>query len=164
MVATSLCPVGRLVCSEPCTGLLSIQRSSNEHYKHTEKAKTKRQPKRSQDNGYSTKGTQISSAYSFVILAILFAAPFHRSSKWLAARCLMASRFLVFFLFGVVLARPFFPHFSPVDSKTVQRSALCRSRRELSNAYLLAKIGVDTAENEPLEVWGKIFNIIQSCP
>ena len=37
---------------------------------------------------------------------------------------------------------------------------MCRSRRELSNEYLLAKIGVDTAENEPLEVWGKIqFNI-----
>ena len=36
------------------------------------------------------------------------------------------------------------------ERKTVQRSALCRSRRELSNAYLLAKIGVDTAENEPL--------------
>ena len=55
-------------------------------------------------------------------------------------------------LFGVVLARSFFPHFSIVDSKTVQRSALCRSRRELSNEYLLAKIGVDTAENEPCEV------------
>ena len=40
-------------------------------------------------------------------------------------------------------------------AKTVQRSALCRSRRELSNAYLLAKIGVDTVENEPLEVWGE---------
>ena len=37
----------------------------------------------------------------------------------------------------------------------MQRSALCRSRRELSNEYLLAKIGVDTAENEPLEVWGE---------
>ena len=37
----------------------------------------------------------------------------------------------------------------------MQRSALCRSRRELSNAYLLAKIGVDTAEKEPLEVWGE---------
>ena len=40
-------------------------------------------------------------------------------------------------------------------------SALCRSRRELSNEYLLAKIGVDTAENEPLEIWGKystLFN------
>ena len=46
----------------------------------------------------------------------------------------------------------------------MQRSALCRSRRELSNEYLLAKIGVDTAENEPLEVWGKLFNIIHSCP
>ena len=53
---------------------------------------------------------------------------------------------------------------------------MCRSRRELSNdfffqsspfsqssfqidpnsnEYLLAKIGVDTPENEPLEVWGK---------
>ena len=32
---------------------------------------------------------------------------------------------------------------------------MCRSRREFSNAYLLAKIGVDTAENEPLEVWGE---------
>ena len=28
---------------------------------------------------------------------------------------------------------------------------------------LLSKIGVDTAENEPLEVWGKIFNIIQEA-
>ena len=27
-------------------------------------------------------------------------------------------------------------------TRTVQRSALCRSRRELSNEYLLAKIGV----------------------
>ena len=26
-----------------------------------------------------------------------------------------------------------------------------------SNEYLLAKIGVDTAENAPLEVWGKII-------
>ena len=34
---------------------------------------------------------------------------------------------------------------------------MCRSRRELSNEYLLAKIGVDTAENEPLEVWEKII-------
>ena len=39
-----------------------------------------------------------------------------------------------------------------MDSKAVQRSALCRSRRELSNEYLLAKFGVDTAENEPLHV------------
>ena len=46
----------------------------------------------------------------------------------------------------------------------MQRSALCRSRRELSNAYLLAKIGVDTAENESLEVWGKIQFIIHLPP
>ena len=49
-------------------------------------------------------------------------------------------------------------------TRTVQRSALCRSRRELSNAYLLAKIGVDTAENEPLEVWGKIQFTIHFTP
>ena len=34
----------------------------------------------------------------------------------------------------------------------MQRSALCRSRRELSNAYFLAKFGFDTAENEPCKV------------
>ena len=31
-------------------------------------------------------------------------------------------------------------------TRTVQRSAFCRSRRELSNAYVLAKFGFDTAE------------------
>ena len=31
-------------------------------------------------------------------------------------------------------------------------NALCRSRRELLNAYLLAKFGFDTAENEPSKV------------
>ena len=36
--------------------------------------------------------------------------------------------------------------------RTVQRSALCRSWRELSNAYFLAKFGFDTAENEPCKV------------
>ena len=34
----------------------------------------------------------------------------------------------------------------------MQRSVLCRSRRELSNEYLLAKIGFDTEENEPCKV------------
>ena len=32
----------------------------------------------------------------------------------------------------------------------------CRSRQELSNEYLLAKLGVDTAENEPLKVCQKL--------
>ena len=77
---------------------------------------------------------------------------------------LIGLSFSSFLPFRGCFGQALFPHFSPVDSKTVQRSALCRSRRELSNEYLLAKIGVDTAENEPLEVWGKIFNIIQSCP
>ena len=40
---------------------------------------------------------------------------------------------------------------------------MCRSRRELSNAYFFAKIGVDTAENEPLKVWRKIQFIIRSA-
>ena len=34
----------------------------------------------------------------------------------------------------------------------MQRSSLCRSRRELSNEYLFAKFGFDTAENEPCKV------------
>ena len=34
----------------------------------------------------------------------------------------------------------------------MQKSVLCRSRQELSNEYLLAKIGFDTAENEPCNV------------
>ena len=33
-----------------------------------------------------------------------------------------------------------------------------------SNEYLLANIGVDTAENEPLEVWGKIQFTIHFTP
>ena len=35
----------------------------------------------------------------------------------------------------------------------MQRSALCRSRRDLSNAYFLAKFGLDTAENKPYQVY-----------
>ena len=42
----------------------------------------------------------------------------------------------------------------------VQRSVLTRSRRELSNAYLLAKIGFDTAENVPLKRLPKNSQII----
>ena len=59
-----------------------------------------------------------------------------------------------------VLIATWFSWFWGFDFKTVQRSALCRSRRELSNECLLAKIGVYTAENEPLEVWRKIENSI----
>ena len=31
------------------------------------------------------------------------------------------------------------------------KECICRSRRELSNEYLLAKFGFDTAENEPVQ-------------
>ena len=36
--------------------------------------------------------------------------------------------------------------------------------KSFSNEYLLAKIGVDTAENEPLKVWRTIQFIIHSPP
>ena len=41
------------------------------------------------------------------------------------------------------------------DLSGAKACKFCRSRQELSNEYLLAKIGVDTAENEPLKVWRK---------
>ena len=44
------------------------------------------------------------------------------------------------------------PSFRLWIPNTVQSSALCKSRRELSNEYLLAKFGFDTAENEPSKV------------
>ena len=64
-----------------------------------------------------------------------------------------------------VLFPPSFSWFLGFDSKTVQRSALCTSRRELSNSsflntyYLLAKFGFDTSENEPCKVCP-----IERCP
>ena len=42
--------------------------------------------------------------------------------------------------------------FEKCDFGAVQRSALCRFRQELSNAYFLAKLRFDTAENEPCRV------------
>ena len=71
----------------------------------------------------------------------------------------MRSSWPVFPGLDQALFPPWFSWFLGFDSKTVQRSALCRSRRELSNAYLLAKIGVDTAENEPLEGMQRNNNI-----
>ena len=45
---------------------------------------------------------------------------------------------------------------SQVFLQIQQNSArlFCRSRKMLKNKYLDAKIGVDTAENEPSKVWG----------
>ena len=39
-----------------------------------------------------------------------------------------------------------------LDSKGAKACKACRSRQELSNDYLLARFGFDTAENEPLKV------------
>ena len=46
---------------------------------------------------------------------------------------------------------PFLLNFLELSGAKICTS--CRSRQELSNEYLLAKFGVDTAENEPLLVW-----------
>ena len=46
-------------------------------------------------------------------------------------------------------------HGFQIGFKVVQRRVLCRSRREVSNAYFLAKFGFDTAENEPSKVRGR---------
>ena len=73
------------------------------------------------------------------IVASIAAAPAKFGSKFLK----------IFAKFGKILA--FFR--KKCDFRAMQRSALCRSRRELSNAYLLAKFGFDTAENEPYQVW-----------
>ena len=45
----------------------------------------------------------------------------------------------------------------------MQRSALCRSRRELSNEAVIAKFGVDTAENKPSKVW-PAFSFLPRTP
>ena len=42
----------------------------------------------------------------------------------------------------------------PKVQKYVNLVNIIKYRRELSNEYLIAKIGFDTAENEPLKVWG----------
>ena len=61
------------------------------------------------------------------------------------------------FYFGVAVIlmlylRSSLPFAVSLSRRAVQKSALCRSRRELSNAYFLAKFGFDTAENEPSKV------------
>ena len=43
-----------------------------------------------------------------------------------------------------------------LDSKCVKVCKSCRSRQELSNEHLLAKFGVDTAENRPIKICKKL--------
>ena len=86
--------------------------------------------------------------------SVLFAAPFHRSSKWLAARCLLASRFLVFFLFGVVLARPFFPQFSSVDSKNGAKECIVQISARAFQRVLTCKIWLRYSRERALKSSG----------
>ena len=57
---------------------------------------------------------------------------------------------LPLFIFSMFIFVYFFTQTDP--TRTVQRSAFCNSRRELSNAYFIAKFGFDPAENEPFKV------------
>ena len=50
---------------------------------------------------------------------------------------------------GERLPEAFFLVFG-LESQGTKACKYCRSRQELSNEYLLAKFGFDTAENEPL--------------
>ena len=53
-----------------------------------------------------------------------------------------------------------------LDSKGAKGCKSDRSRQELSNEYFFAKIGVDTAENEPLKVHSifKLWDLIFTEP
>ena len=42
-------------------------------------------------------------------------------------------------------------------------SSFCRSRKMLKNAYLVAKIGFDTAENRSLKVMVSWYQITNTC-
>ena len=76
----------------------------------------------------------------------------------------MSSSWPVFPGLDQALFPPWFSWFLGFDSKTVQRSALCRSRRELSNEYFLAKFDFDPAENEPCEVCPlSVYRSVPSC-
>ena len=87
------------------------------------------------------------------VLCFLFVDTLHLSRGSTEQRAAAAyALLLVIFSRGCldqVLFSPRFSWFLGFDSKTVQRSALCRSRRELSNEHLLARFGFDTAENQP---------------
>ena len=88
----------------------------------------------------SPRSTQCTPLHSSVISFFL--------SKCLPNFCKISKISEIFRKFGKILAI----FRKKCDLRAVQRSALCRSRRELSNAYLLAKFGFDTAENEPCQV------------
>ena len=48
-----------------------------------------------------------------------------------------------------------------MGSKGAKACKSCRFRQKLSNEYLLAKFGFDTAENEPLKVCQKLAKLVR---
>ena len=54
------------------------------------------------------------------------------------------------------------PVFRSWIPQAVQKRVLCRSRRDVFNEYLVAKIGFDTEENEPCKVFGHLSDNRQS--
>ena len=95
------------------------------------------------------KGTLILSSYSNYI-RMLVTWPLFCSRA--SCGCLRASPGLFSRDWTGFFSPHGFPRFLGFDSKMVQRSVLCRSRRDLSNAYFLAKFAFDAAENEPFKV------------
>ena len=69
-----------------------------------------------------------------------------------SAKCKLAKCLKLFAICWQNSSKILEKHRKTRDFRAVQRSSLCRSRRELSNAYLLAKFRFDTAENEPCKV------------
>ena len=61
--------------------------------------------------------------------------------------------FLIFLFHFSYVSHIFFHSFSvPTDAS--------RSRQELSNEYLIVKIGVDPDENGPLKVWNRKTDVL----
>ena len=76
---------------------------------------------------------------------------YHARVHFSCVICIAAAfQLLPLFIFSMFIFVYFFTQTDP--TRTVQRSALCRSRRELSKDYLVVKIGFDTADNELCKV------------
>ena len=132
---------------EPCTDSLELCRRVL-HLRKSEQRKFGYQQTR-------PNGTLVLSSYSTYI-RMLVTWPLFRSRARVVLgselRLLMSFSWPVFPGLDQVLFPHGFPRFLGFDSKTVQRSALCRSRRELSNAHFLANVGFDPADNEHLTI------------
>ena len=71
-----------------------------------------------------------------------------KNSKRKKAECGINDSFPRFVFFGLFLDGP---SNTCARNKRVGKCGICRSRQALSNGTLIAKIGVDKAENEPIQ-------------